>query len=45
LRCQTDCEFPGQMSLKDFSGVGDFVVGHRHSQPLEVESVFDSFDA
>jgi len=40
---QTDCEFPGPISLKDFSKVGDSVVRRRHSQPLEVESVFDCF--
>jgi len=33
----TNCEFPGQIFLEDFSKVGESVVRHRHSQPLEVE--------
>jgi len=42
---QADCEFPGQISLKDLSSkVGESVARHRHSQPLDVEFVFDSFD-
>jgi len=44
LRGQTDSEFPGWISLKDFFEAGESVARRGHSQPLEVEFVFCSFD-